>query len=70
MLDDWLNVDFNSIIKQTLYTMDNYSEKEHQIIVDRKLYTYYTCLYLNDRRQYHVTFINITLFVKASFETI
>ncbi|XP_060081441.1 transcription factor RFX4-like [Ylistrum balloti] len=34
MLDDWLNVDLNSIIKQTLYTMDNYSEKEHQIIVN------------------------------------
>ncbi|VDI76008.1 regulatory factor X 4 [Mytilus galloprovincialis] len=33
MLDDWLNVDRNSIIKQTLYTMDNYSENDHQIIV-------------------------------------
>ncbi|KAL5019481.1 hypothetical protein ScPMuIL_002373 [Solemya velum] len=32
MLEDWLNIDLNSIVKQTLYTMDNYLEKDHQII--------------------------------------
>ncbi|XP_064597027.1 regulatory factor X 4-like [Liolophura sinensis] len=32
MLDDWLNIDLSSIVKQTLYTMDQYSEKDHQII--------------------------------------
>ncbi|KAJ8316181.1 hypothetical protein KUTeg_006195, partial [Tegillarca granosa] len=34
MLDDWMNVDLNSIIKQTLYTMDNYSERDHQNIIN------------------------------------
>ncbi|XP_050417756.1 transcription factor RFX4 isoform X2 [Patella vulgata] len=34
MLDDWLNIDLNSIIKQTLYTMDQYTEKDHTIIVN------------------------------------
>lgn len=42
MLDDWLNVDRNSIIKQTLYTMDNYSENDHQIIVQCKCF-YKSC---------------------------
>jgi len=36
MLDDWLSVDLNSIIKQTLYTMDNYSERDHQTIINCK----------------------------------
>ncbi|ESP00087.1 hypothetical protein LOTGIDRAFT_113173, partial [Lottia gigantea] len=34
MLDDWLNIDLNSIIKQTLYTMDQYTDKDHMIIVN------------------------------------
>ncbi|XP_046343090.1 transcription factor RFX4-like isoform X1 [Haliotis rufescens] len=32
MLDDWLSVDLSSIVKQTLYTMDHYSEREHETI--------------------------------------
>ena len=37
MLEDWINVDLNSIIKQTLYTMDSYSDREHNVIVKCKL---------------------------------
>ncbi|KAK3581014.1 hypothetical protein CHS0354_013908 [Potamilus streckersoni] len=33
MLEDWLNVDLNSIIKQTLYTMDNYNDVEYHSII-------------------------------------
>ena len=36
MLEDWINVDLNSIIKQTLYTMDSYSDREHNVIVKCK----------------------------------
>jgi hypothetical protein len=36
MLDDWLSVDRNSIVKQTLYTMDNYCENDHQMIIQCK----------------------------------
>ncbi|XP_041372844.1 transcription factor RFX4-like [Gigantopelta aegis] len=32
MLDDWVGVDLNSIGKQTLYTMDQYSERDHKTI--------------------------------------
>ena len=37
MLDDWCNVDLSSIVKQTLYTMDSYSDREHNVIVKCKL---------------------------------
>ncbi|XP_025100046.1 transcription factor RFX4-like [Pomacea canaliculata] len=33
LLDDWLTVDLNSIVKQTLYTMDQYSDRDHSLIV-------------------------------------
>lgn len=38
LLDDWLTVDLNSIVKQTLYTMDQYSDRDHSLIVSCKLY--------------------------------
>lgn len=34
LLDDWLSVDLNSIVKQTLYTMDQYSAREHTLITN------------------------------------
>ncbi|CAI9722908.1 transcription factor RFX4-like [Octopus vulgaris] len=34
MSEDWLNIDLNSIVKQTLYTMDHYSEKDHKTIAN------------------------------------
>lgn len=37
MLDDWLSVDLSSIVKQTLYTMDHYSEREHETIFNCRL---------------------------------
>ena len=33
MMDDWANVDLSSICKQTLYTMDKYSEKDQDMII-------------------------------------
>ncbi|XP_076438662.1 regulatory factor X 4-like isoform X2 [Babylonia areolata] len=32
LLEDWLSVDLNSIVKQTLYTMDQYSYRDHTLI--------------------------------------
>nr|KAG5685937.1 hypothetical protein BaRGS_028663 [Batillaria attramentaria] len=32
LLDDWLSVDLNSIVKQTLYTMDQYTARDHTLI--------------------------------------
>ena len=40
MLDDWANVDLASICKQTLYTMDHYSERDHEMIANCKYATY------------------------------
>lgn len=37
MLDDWYNVDLNSIIKQTLYTMEGNNKNENIVIVKRKI---------------------------------
>ena len=37
MLDDWSRVDLASICKQTLYTMDKYNERDHDMIITRKL---------------------------------
>lgn len=36
MLEDWISVDLNSIIKQTMYTMEGYNERVTDIIVSRK----------------------------------
>ena len=36
MLEDWVNVDLSSITKQTLYTMDKYSEGDYETIVSCK----------------------------------
>lgn len=33
MLEDWRNVDLNSITKQTLYTMEDSQEEHRQLIV-------------------------------------
>ena len=35
MLEDWISVDLNSIIKQTLYSMGRYRAKVTDTIVDR-----------------------------------
>ncbi|KAL8560664.1 hypothetical protein ACOMHN_053324 [Nucella lapillus] len=32
LLEDWLSVDLNSIVKQTLYTMDQYTYRDHTLI--------------------------------------
>jgi regulatory factor X 4 len=40
MMADWNSVDVSSICKQTLYTMDKYTERDHKIIIKR------TSLYL------------------------
>ena len=37
MLEDWYHIDLSSICKQTLYTMDNYNEKDHQNIITCKM---------------------------------
>ncbi|CAL1539110.1 unnamed protein product, partial [Lymnaea stagnalis] len=34
LLTDWLNIDLNSIVKQTLYTMGNYTDRDYGIIVE------------------------------------
>ena len=31
LLEDWLSVDLNSIVKQTLYTMDQYTYRDHTL---------------------------------------
>lgn len=36
MLEDWRNVDLNSITKQTLYTMEDSQEEHRQIIIQRE----------------------------------
>lgn len=36
MLEDWRNVDLNSITKQTLYTMEDSQEEHRQLIVHRR----------------------------------
>ena len=36
MEEDWAMVDLASISKQTLYTMDRYSDREYSMIVTRK----------------------------------
>lgn len=36
MLEDWRNVDLNSITKQTLYTMEDSQEEHRRIIIQRK----------------------------------
>lgn len=33
MLEDWRNVDLNSITKQTLYTMEDSQEEHRQLII-------------------------------------
>ncbi|XP_077978008.1 regulatory factor X 4-like [Glandiceps talaboti] len=37
MIEDWKTIDLNSISRQTLYTVDNVREEDHEVIV--KLYT-------------------------------
>ena len=36
MLEDWRNVDLNSITKQTLYTMEDSREEHRSLIIDCK----------------------------------
>ena len=36
MEEDWAMVDLASISKQTLYTMDRYTDREHAMIVTRE----------------------------------
>lgn len=36
MLEDWRNVDLNSITKQTLYTMEDSHEEHRKLIIQRK----------------------------------
>jgi hypothetical protein len=38
MLDDWFNVDLNSIIKQTLYTTESSNSIDNIVIVKRKTF--------------------------------
>ncbi|KAH3877956.1 hypothetical protein DPMN_001835 [Dreissena polymorpha] len=41
MLDDWFNIDLNSIIKQTLYTADRNTDQDSVNIVKRKYQSMY-----------------------------
>lgn len=36
MLEDWRNVDLNSITKQTLYTMEDSREEHRRLIIQRE----------------------------------
>jgi len=36
MLYDWSRVDLSGICKQTIYTMDKYSERDYEMIVTRE----------------------------------
>ena len=40
MLEDWSHVDLNSICRQTLYTMDRYSEMDHRTIIGCEYITF------------------------------
>ena len=37
MLEDWRNVDLNSITKQTLYTMEDSREEHRKLIIQCKM---------------------------------
>lgn len=50
MLEDWRNVDLNSITKQTLYTMEDSQEEHRQLIIHCK-YMQLNSVYLNAPRQ-------------------
>jgi len=68
MLYDWSRVDLSSICKQTIYTMDKYSERDYDMIVTRTS----NCAYLRvlSLRLYRICFFPnlISNFVKISQE--
>lgn len=54
MLEDWRNVDLNSITKQTLYTMEDSRDEHRKLIIQCKLFRHgcvFVCLFLLKRRK-------------------
>lgn len=50
MLEDWRNVDLNSITKQTLYTMEDSRDEHRKLIIQCKLFRHgcvFVCLFVS-----------------------
>ena len=51
MLEDWRNVDLNSITKQTLYTMEDTRDEHRKLIIQCKMLHQGVCLFICLKRK-------------------
>lgn len=51
MLEDWRNVDLNSITKQTLYTMEDTRDEHRKLIIQCKMLYQGVCLFICLKRK-------------------
>lgn len=51
MLEDWRNVDLNSITKQTLYTMEDSRDEHRKLIIQCKTLRQRVCLFFVFKRK-------------------